>query len=486
MPEDSNVGMPARPDAGGGDGSIYANPGPGAAGAIPGSATPEGPVPVAVPESGTREALRPLPPAERIPGIDVLRGLAILGILGVNIYAFALPGLAYDNPLVYGGGSGLDLWTWFFTNALISNKFITTFAMLFGAGLVVLMERAAARSEPFGKIYYRRVAWLLIFGLIHAYFVWYGDILVSYALCGLVIYLFRNVRPRNLIVVGAVGILLGIAGSAAVGGMFTYMRRTAEKAEILRSEGKELQEYQKQMEKSWKDMKKEFYPAPQDLDREVRIHRDGYLGIFGHRLPKVLQIQTMGMIFTLFWRLTGLMLIGMALIKMKIFTAERTPLFYRNLALAGLGLGLPLSVLAGWAASQHRFDIIHSFTVTYNIMTVAGLAGALGFTGLVMLWSRSGLLAGLRARLAAVGRTAFSNYLLQSILCTTLFYGYGFGLFGSIPRSGLMAVVLSVWILQLLITPLWLRHFHFGPAEWVWKRMAYRRPVPFRIASSKA
>ena len=150
----------------------------------------------------------PVSAAERFTSVDVLRGFALLGILAMNIVGFAWPGPAYGNPLRGAGFEGTDRAIWFFNHLVFEAKMMTIFSMLFGAGLVLMGERAAARGASLRGVYYRRVLWLLVIGAIHAYLIWDGDVLFLYAECGLVLYLFRNKTPRTLIILGVVLMML--------------------------------------------------------------------------------------------------------------------------------------------------------------------------------------------------------------------------------------------------------------------------------------
>ena len=155
-------------------------------------------------EHHSESTATPVAATERIASLDVLRGVAILGILVMNIYAFAMPFPAYSNPLLMGGTDTLNIGTWFFTHILFDQKFMSIFAMLFGAGIILMTGRAEAKGAKYGRIFYRRQLWLVVLGALHAYLFWFGDILFLYAVVGMLAYLFRNRRPRTLIVIACV------------------------------------------------------------------------------------------------------------------------------------------------------------------------------------------------------------------------------------------------------------------------------------------
>ena len=159
----------------------------------------------------------PVPGTERIGSLDILRGVAILGILVMNIYVFALPFTAYSNPLVMGGTDMLNLGTWFFTHIFVDQKFLSIFAMLFGAGIILMTDRAEAREVSFGRIFYRRQFFMMLLGAVHAYFIWFGDILFMYAAVGMLAYLFRDRTPRTLIILACLFLLVTLLLSHGIG-----------------------------------------------------------------------------------------------------------------------------------------------------------------------------------------------------------------------------------------------------------------------------
>ncbi|MBD3337321.1 MAG: DUF418 domain-containing protein [Candidatus Eisenbacteria bacterium] len=430
--------------------------------------------------------LQPIAATERLGSLDVLRGFAVLGILAMNIYSFGLPGAAYSNPAVYGGSSGADLITWITTHLFFEMKFMAIFSALFGAGLVLMFQRAEARGRPLKRTYYRRVLWLLVIGLLHAYALWVGDILVTYAIAGMLIFLFRRLSPKKLIIVGLSILLLPPFASFGFG--FFVQKMQAAKAEVAAFSAIQgpPPEDQQELAEMWEEMRPFFDPTQEEIDEELAIYRNGYLGIVAYRAPLTLMSQTMALVSFTIWRVGGVMLLGMALMKLGVFSASRSSPFYRRCVRWGYGLGLPLTALGAWDLIRVDWSIPHSIQISSHFNYFGSLAVALGHTGLVMLVCRSRVLPALRRRLAAVGRMALSNYLLQTILCTTVFHGYGLGLFGRIDRFPLMAFVVAIWLLQLWISPLWLARFRYGPMEWLWRTLTYRRRQPLVAAGGGA
>jgi uncharacterized protein len=176
------------------------------------------------------------------------------------------------------------------------------------------------------------------------------------------------------------------------------------------------------------------------------------------------------------------MLVGMALYKLGVVTAKRTPRFYATMAVVGLIVGLSAAAYGVQQNFVHDWDLAFSrFGSGFQFNYWGSLLVSGGYIGLVILWVQWGGLARLQAALAAVGRMALSNYLLHTLIATTIFYGHGFGLFGSVDRTGQLIIVLAIWACQLVWSPIWLHYFRFGPAEWLWRSLTYWKPQPMRI-----
>lgn len=430
---------------------------------------------------------RPAPIAgkSRIVNVDILRGCALLGILTMNIYAFGLPFAAYENPLAWGGTTGLNLGTWFVTHLLCDLKFMAIFSMLFGAGLVLMTERTKTSGQRFAGIYYRRIFWLLVIGMFHAYCLWLGDILVPYAVCGLLIYLFRRRSGRFLIILGLIVLLLGAMVRTGGGLQFKSFREISIEADAALSAGQPLTHEQEVLSNMWRELQSAFDPSQEEIRKDIAACRGDYAEGFKHRAPIVFMMQTQAMVFMFIWRVGGLMLLGMGLMKLGVFSGQRSTRFYTALIVAGYGLGLPLIGYGAIEIWRHGYDFVYGFQIGGHYNYFGSLMVAGGHVGAVMLICKSRSFAGLKLRLAAVGRMALSNYLMHSVICTTIFYGFGLGLFGTIGRFPLMGFVVAIWILQLYISPIWLRHFQFGPAEWLWRTLTYWRSQPMKASCNR-
>ena len=398
----------------------------------------------------------------RIDSIDVLRGFALLGILVMNIQLFAMPDAAYFNPTAYGDLEGANFYVWLGGRMLADQRFMTIFSMLFGAGIVLMTARAEERG-PTGRVHYRRMAWLALIGLLHAHLLWAGDILFLYAVCGMVAYPFRKQSPRTLLVIGTATVAVASAIFLAVGLSMPYWP-----AEGLA-----------EVTKGWQ-------PPQAVVDSTLAAYRGGWLDQLPLRSMTALGFETVAILFWGGWRAGGLMLIGMALFKLDVFSARRSPRFYGALIAVALLVGLPLEAYGVVLDFRHGWAATWSFFQGKQFNYWPSIAVSLGYVGLVMLACRSNALRRATRPFAAVGQTALSNYLLQTVICTTIFYGHGLGLYGSVDRLGQFGVVAAVWAVQLIVSPLWLRRFRFGPAEWAWRSLTYGARQPLRRAPAPA
>lgn len=420
-------------------------------------------------------AANPVKPEERVVAVDVLRGVALLGILAMNIVFFAWPSGGYENPIWSGGDTILNRTSWWFSTVLFSGKMMSLFSMLFGAGLVLMSERSAKSGASTLGVYYRRIFWLLCIGMLHAYLIWAGDILVMYAICGLVLYWFRKVSAGWLIGLGIVLLVIQSllqCGFAMYGG---WAYGVAQRVEANEAAGVDSLGWELGVREGWDEGMRSFlHPTADDIQTEVDRYTSGYLTIVSERAPEVLMFQIFGFFIFALWGAGGRMLIGMALMKMGVFSAERSWSFYKRMAAGFYAIGLPLTIYPAYVIAKVEFDTLQA-PFASALLALGMVPMALGHAAVVMMVCKAGLWDWLRNRLAAVGRMALTNYLLQSVLCTTLFYGYGLGWFASVDRSGLWVIVIAIWVLQLWYSPIWLSRFRYGPAEWLWRSLTYWR-----------
>jgi uncharacterized protein len=403
------------------------------------------------------------PSAGRLQAIDIVRGAAVLGILLVNMQLFAMPAAATANPYALGHPPLSDLAVWSVIEVLAESKFITIFSMLFGAGVVLMTSRVEQRGLPPARLHYRRMFWLLVFGLIHAYLIWHGDILVAYALCGMLVYPARRLSPRTLAILGVVLMSVAMASALTAGFSWPYL------PEEVKTE--------------WLSY---WQPSPGEVAAETAAFQGGWLEQQPWRASYSAEFHVQDFVVWDLWRISGLMVFGMALLKWDVLTGGRTRRQYATLAAIGLATGIPLAAwglsrlhAAGWRLPEAVF-----FAPQWNYW--GSLLAAFGYIGLLMAMWKGGVLRGFTARLAAVGRTAFSCYILETLICTAIFYGHGLGLFGTVGRPQQLILTVAVWIVLLLLAPLWLRRFNYGPLEWLWRTLTYGHAPSIRREGQRA
>jgi uncharacterized protein len=382
----------------------------------------------------------------RIESLDVIRGFAVLGILLMNIQSFSMVGQAYLNPTAYGDLTGLNKWIWILSHIFADSKFMSLFSMLFGASILLITESAERKTGASAGLHYRRNFGLLIIGLIHAYGMWYGDILTPYAICAMLLYPLRRMSVRKLLVTGVIIFSISSFIELFFGFSMPYWPRE-NVTELLSS----------------------WMPTQASIDRTT----SAYIGDFGaqmaRRIKETAMMHTTVFLTIYFWRINGLMLLGMALYKSGFLTGDFSMASYRKIGLVtgltGFGLviyGLIQNCSAAWTVEYSMF-IGSQFNYWGSLFI------AIFYVCVVLVTIKADALKSLRYRLGNVGRMALTNYLGQTIIATFIFYGFGLGLYGQIDRTGQLLIVLGVWAFQLIFSPIWLRHFHYGPIEWLWR-----------------
>ncbi len=425
----------------------------------------------------------PVATQERIESMDVLRGAAVLGILLMNILSFGLPGRAYIDPSVAGGDTGANWAYWFANQILFEGKMRALFSMLFGAGAALLITRADARGAGLrvADIYYRRTMWLILFGVLHAYFVWSGDILYAYGVVGLLLFPLRKANPKWLLVAGVLLVLVASGKYVWDGFDDLKLRNKAMAVRALAAQGKPLSDEQKEDKKKWDDKWNELKPSGAALAKELEAKRGSYWKLFQYRWPRVSGGHGNGLYRYDLYDTGGMMLIGMALLLLGVLTGERSARFYAGLVGFGYLAGGAVNASAGWYFYRSGFNPVEGLMAENLTYDFGRLSVALGHIGLLVLCVKQGWLKAVTNRLAACGRMALSCYLASSVIGTTIFYGYGFGLFARLQRFQLLYVVFAIWAFLLIVSPIWLRYFRFGPMEWVWRSLTYWQKQPMKL-----
>ncbi|MEM6690155.1 MAG: DUF418 domain-containing protein [Planctomycetota bacterium] len=390
--------------------------------------------------------LQPTDTKERVVSLDVLRGFAVFGILLMNVQSFSMPSTAYSNPHAYGDLSGINGWIWYGCHLFADLKFMAIFSMLFGAGIVMVSERRESQGLRTAGFHYRRLFWLLIIGLIHAYLIWYGDILVIYAMTGGLVFWARRFSPRWLLALSLVLLLVGSGLQLATAFTMPYWD-----------------------EQDIAGIQQDWAPSEEVLAEEIEMYRSGWLSHAPHRMEVAFVFHTFLYAVYFVWRVGALMLIGMAMQKLSILDAKRQSNFYATMAVACLGIGLPMIFWGIQQNDAHDWDVGYSMFIGSQYNYWGSLFVACGYIAFIMLACQANRL----RWLAPVGKMALTNYLMQSIICTLIFYGHGLGQFATFSRVEQLGLVTIIWTGQILISNWWLKRYRFGPMEWLWRSLSY-------------
>ncbi|MDC7676024.1 DUF418 domain-containing protein [Asticcacaulis machinosus] len=392
--------------------------------------------------------------ARRIVYLDIVRGLSILGILFVNAVAFAMPMHVYINPAISPLGlTDIDTAVWWVDEVFFTGKFITIFSMLFGVSLYLISASDPDDLPLTQRVIGRRLGWMVIFGLIHGALIWYGDILLLYAICGFVFFSWRNLEAKPLLVVGSVLYLIGngiILWPAINDGIGVIPEPSV--------------------------------PMPDLLNPTIELMRSGFTGSLRGNFTMWSQSIINEILFYLPVTV-GLMMIGLGLFKSGFLRGESRSVTYAAIIVLA---GASLTLIGGQAAV-----IIAEGFPAVRIMGLYAIANeylsiivSLGYVSTLILIARTSWGLKLLSPLRDAGRMAFTNYLLQSLIMTVIFYGgrapesWGLGLYGTVGNAGLVPVVTAIWAGQLIVSSLWMRAFRYGPFEWGWRCLSHQRWMP--------
>jgi uncharacterized protein len=406
--------------------------------------------------------------SDRLNTLDGLRGVAVMGILLMNIFSFAMPSAAYFNPRAYGADSLIDDAVWSFNFILIDGKMRALFSLLFGASMLLFIERADASGQDSIKLHLRRMAWLFLFGALHYALLWDGDILTLYAAVGVVAFLWHWLEPRELI---KLSIGLTVA-SFLLWASVLYSFHKADAAGLAPRASVEAVEARQTNLASLGE------PDSSAIDEELDLFKSGYGEIVEARAvtdwtKPFRQIVSFG------FETMGLILLGMALLKNGFLRGEWPDEALWRVILWGYGIGISgMSVL--WLISwRSGFDVMVTGGAVLLWSILFRIPIMLGHAGLILFMLRSFKGTAATKRIEAVGKTAFSNYILMSLILGPIFYGYGLGLFGELFRWEVYLLVIPIWGVMLLWSKPWMTRFRHGP-EWIWRCLTRWEWVPMR------
>ncbi|GAB3948818.1 DUF418 domain-containing protein [Spirosoma harenae] len=425
---------------------------------------------------------KPVNLSERIQTIDVIRGVALLGILLMNIPFFGRAfQLDYD-PLLHPGTT--DYTVFVVIGVLFEGKMRALFSMLFGAGILIFTSRKDSTIGDSADFYYRRLLWMVLFGVIHEYvLMWVGDILFDYAISGLFLFPFRKLKPRQLFICSLVCLTIFIAKRERQTIEFKDKYAKYQQTVALEKAHKKLTDEQKKDKETWQKIVKESKADPKEVAEFNKKMRSGYGTVYKTLEPENIRFHGTYLYLGI-WDVLSMMFLGMALFKWGFFSNKLSTRTYWLTLLGGYGIGLPLSAVGVFMVQQRLTNpAAYAETQWLSPSLAYDLQRALvgiGHASLLLLLYRSGAVKWLMRALSNVGQMAFSNYILQTLCCTFFFNGYGLGYFGKLAYHQLFYVVAVVWILNLIFSAIWLQFYRFGPLEWAWRSLTYWQKQPLR------
>lgn len=426
----------------------------------------------------------PVSQQDRITILDSLRGIAVLGILLMNITGFALPAPAYRNDLGVMNETGtVNQHVWFIIEWLFEGTQRALFSMLFGAGVILFLSRLEKKGDGLwpADYFFRRQLWLLAFGLIHAYvLLWFWEILFPYACCGMILFAFRKLSPKKLMIAAGICLLLMTLHENAD---LYKQKATIHRGEMIAKldtaglsteQGEQLQEMLTLKKKSSIESRKK------EMENSLEKMQGNYRTIYKYQSERSFYMETAGM-FNFIWDFLLFMFVGMAFYKNGILTGNASVKIYCLLLIIGLPVGLLLSYYRLQPMIGNQFNNFNYLkAVKFELYELSRAFRSLGFFGFIMLLYKSNLFKWLFNLMRPVGQMAFTNYLMQSILCGLFFYGIGFGYFGKLERYEIYFVVAAIWFIEIIWSHIWLKYFLFGPFEWLWRSLTYWKKQPLK------
>jgi uncharacterized protein len=407
------------------------------------------------PGAAEQATAEPVGESQRIVSLDVLRGFALLGILFINLPSMAMISAARASPYAYLDATASDVWIWGALSVLADGKFMAIFSMLFGAGTFLMADRLDRSGTPAWPAYCRRLLFLFAVGMAHAYLLWHGDILVSYAICGVTVFLLRKCSARTLILCAGIFFVIGLVTTVESGRVVNFVVRYLP----------------------------EIFPAEVSPQAETLAFRGGIIAQLPMRARYFSMIQTVGFAVSSYWRIVPAMLLGIAFLKAGYFAPGKKSVVFGRVALvAGLCVGIVLALLGIVARAGVGWDRNFGSLVYELGNYLSSIPCALGWVGAILLLMATGARSWLVSWVAPLGRMAFTNYLLQTIIGTAIFYGHGLGMFGKVHRASLLLIAIGIWLFQLVMSAWWMSRFRFGPLEWLWRGFTYKKLPPIRRA----
>jgi uncharacterized protein len=430
-------------------------------------------------------AAAPVSEKQRLKLIDALRGVALLGILLMNIPGFAMPN--YFSESFRSDPTNVNFWVSAVISVFFEGKMRALFGMLFGAGVVLFVMNKEQAGKSVTWLFYRRMLWLMVFGLIHAHLIlWTGDILYLYGVCGMLVYPLRKIKPIYL----AMGVpLVAVCDFTAGTVFYQYVRakRIAYvEASAAAAANQPLTEAQKDALAQWRAIETTLIPNREDAKENTEKMKSDYATVGAHLRPLALKLQSI-FLPIMVWDSLALMLLGVALYQWGFLPGRWSNRHYGITMAIGYGIGLPLVIYSfyysylNYPNLEARLERMEQIPIQWVslIYPFQRILLVMAHTSALILLYKSQLLPRLFRSLEAVGQMAFTNYIMHSVICTLIFFGYGLNYYAEMEYYQIYFVVIGIWVVQLIVSPLWLRIFLFGPLEWLWRSLTYWKVQPF-------
>lgn len=419
--------------------------------------------------------------SQRIQIIDIIRGVAVLGIFSINIQDMAFP---EDLVFVYNSISyekDINYWLGITFETFFSGKMRGIFTILFGISSILIIEKLTTGYDGLkpADIYFRRLLWLMFFGLMHSYiFLWWGEVLFKYALLGMILFSFR--RASNLVLCIAALICMS---ALTVQPYLEYremvsLQHNYTEAQIRQNTASPLNSEDQKIIQKWQESLADMRPDQESIREEIEIKTGGYAELFIYNSGKVLEENTTIFYKEDLWDMILYMLVGIILFRIQFFNKGLTQHYHLAIACFGIGIGVAVHSWMILGVSANNLDPVKSryYLIFFDL---GRLPFVLGYISLIIFSFRMETLRYVGDRMAAVGKMAMSNYLIQSIIGAIIFYGFGLAQFNELSRVDVAVTIILVWIFQIAFSVVWLAQFNYGPFEWIWRSLTYWRAQPF-------
>jgi uncharacterized protein len=426
----------------------------------------------------------PVAQSERITILDSLRGIALLGILLMNIPGFGMPEIQSNDPSVFDE-KGINYQFWYYIELIFAGTQRALFSLLFGAGMILFVTRQQKRADGLmpAEYFFRRQLWLLVFGLFNAFvLLWFWDILFDYSLYGMLLFAFYRMKPKGLLIAALISLVLMTARENINLYRTKEMISKGEAIAVKDTSSETLTEKEKAAFASMKEFRDNSTKEAKQkaAKKEIEAYKGSYPELYKVASDKSVHVE-MYYTYYLLWDVLVFIFLGMAWYKTGVVTGNASTRFYWILFLGGTVPGIFLTWLQMSPAIQNGFNEFETTKKTIvSYYQVSRVLRSVGFFGLMMLLYKSGLFKWFFALLRPVGQMAFTNYLMQSFMCGLFFYGIGFNRFGELQRYELYIVVAVVWVIEIICSHIWLKYFLFGPIEWIWRSLTYWKIQPMR------